>query len=101
VPLHPAPFGTEDDGLGALLHEANDSELITRLDELRSIVSIQSSEGNWTESDYMQGMANGLILALAIMEDRMPVYKTHGEEDVHPPRTKIQAFLESEDARYS
>lgn len=46
-----------------------------RLGELDSIVGIQCSDGNWNTSEYMLGMANGLLLAQATMKDEEPAYK--------------------------
>jgi hypothetical protein len=46
-------------------------------------------EGNAGYSEYLHGMANGLILALAIMEGRTPVYLEQPEEwlrDTREPR---------------
>lgn len=48
------------------------TDLEQRLEKLRDIKTIQCNSGNWDYSDYMRGMANGLILALAIMEDTEP-----------------------------
>jgi len=36
---------------------------------LRNICDTQCSDGNWNYDPYMHGLANGLILAIAIMED--------------------------------
>ena len=36
---------------------------------------IQCTDGNWDYDEYMRGMANGIILALAIMEGKEPEYK--------------------------
>lgn len=41
-----------------------------RLEDLRSTTNILSSVGNYDSNDYMHGIANGLILALAIMENK-------------------------------
>lgn len=46
-----------------------------QFEKLKEISSIQSTKGNWDYSQYMRGLANGLILAVAIMEDKEPVYK--------------------------
>lgn len=53
--------------------EAADKSPIERL---RDLVAIQGSDGNWNCDEYMLGMFNGMELALAIMEDRDPVYRT-------------------------
>jgi len=47
----------------------------SRLQQLKDASKIQSSKGNWNVSQYMRGLANGLILAVAIMEDKTPRYK--------------------------
>lgn len=46
----------------------------SKIQSLREIVEIATSPGNYDYSEYMLGMANGLILALAIMENKDPVY---------------------------
>ena len=46
-----------------------------RLQALRNVVKIQGHKGNWDYNEYMRGMYNGLELALAIMENREPIYK--------------------------
>ena len=38
-----------------------------KIEELNEVVKIQCSSGNWNYDNYMHGMANGLILARAIM----------------------------------
>lgn len=45
---------------------------IERLKELRDL---QGEPGNWNYDPYMQGLYNGLELALSIFEDREPEYK--------------------------
>lgn len=37
-------------------------------ERLKEIVDIQCHDGNWNANRYMHGMANGLILALSIVE---------------------------------
>lgn len=39
-----------------------------RLDSLQDLVRVQSSEGNWNYDPYMFGLANGLLLAQAVIE---------------------------------
>jgi len=46
----------------------------SRINSLRNITDIQCTKGNYTYDDYMRGMANGLILALSIMEDKDPKF---------------------------
>lgn len=49
-------------------------ELFHRLQALRSMHHVQHGPSNWNYSPYMKGMAMGLELALATMEDREPVF---------------------------
>jgi len=46
------------------------------LKNLRDVHSIQGENGNWNYNNYMVGYYNGLELALAISEDREPIYRT-------------------------
>lgn len=46
-----------------------------RIKQLKQITEVQGNKGNFDYSEYMWGMYNGMELALAIMEDREPVYK--------------------------
>ncbi len=45
-----------------------------QLNDLKELVNIQCSPGNWNYDAYMHGMANGMILLLAIMESKIPEY---------------------------
>jgi len=47
---------------------------LKKLNELRQVVQLQSMNGNWDQSEYMHGMANGLIVALAIFENEVPKF---------------------------
>lgn len=44
-------------------------------DQLRDVAEVQGRDGNWNYSSYMCGLNNGLELALALYEDREPVFK--------------------------
>ncbi len=65
---------TDDDESGARTYFKNLSEAEKRLDELRDCTELAKSRGNADANDYMRGMANGLILALATMEGKDPEY---------------------------
>lgn len=58
--------------------EAAKAEAFTHLEKvteaLRDLVRVQSAEGNWNYDPYMMGLANGLILALAMVEGGEPKY---------------------------
>ena len=45
-----------------------------RIDKLEDITKVQCLDGNWNYDSYMHGMANGLILAKSILEDKDPIY---------------------------
>lgn len=45
-----------------------------RISDLKNVCEIQCRKGTYDYDEYMRGMANGLILAVAIMEDTSPVY---------------------------
>jgi len=45
-----------------------------RIQNLKDITAIQTSDGNWNYDPYMQGMANGMILALATLENTTPQF---------------------------
>lgn len=47
---------------------------IKNLHKLKELIQIQCDDGNWNYDPYMQGIANGMILAEAILEDKTPVY---------------------------
>ena len=43
-------------------------------EELDYVIKVQCSDGNWNYSEYMHGMANGLICARAILTGQEPIY---------------------------
>jgi hypothetical protein len=49
-------------------------DTLRKIESLKSCTDIATSKGNYDVSDYMLGMANGLILALAIMQGTEPKY---------------------------
>jgi len=44
------------------------------IQDIRKLVKVQCSDGNWNYDEYMHGMANGMILIKAIIDDVEPVY---------------------------
>lgn len=46
----------------------------TPLEKLKAVTAIATAPGNYDARPYLHGMANGLILALAIAEGREPEY---------------------------
>lgn len=67
-----SPNQTFDEANGET--EMSDETNGTRLGKLRELTTIQRASGNWNCDAYMHGMANGMELALAMMEDREPNY---------------------------
>ena len=61
----------------------------TKIERLKNITKIQCSKGNYDYNEYMRGMANGLILALVIMEDDQS-----NPEFIHPLPSKRSELLE-------
>jgi hypothetical protein len=52
----------------------------SKLDQLIDAKKVQCADGNWNYSPYMHGMANGIIFAIAILEDKEPKYLTAPKE---------------------
>lgn len=50
------------------------TNLEEKIEKLHGLVKTQSAEGNWNYSDYMRGMANGLLCAQAIFDEKDPVF---------------------------
>jgi hypothetical protein len=54
---------------------------IAKFDEtIKNLVDIQCSNGNWNYSPYMMGLANGLIMARAILSGESPQFLSAPEE---------------------
>jgi hypothetical protein len=43
-----------------------------RLSNLDEIIDVQCSNGNWNCNAYMMGLANGLIMARSLFDDKEP-----------------------------
>ncbi len=56
--------------------------MIDKIDKLKELRDIQCSEGNWDSSEYMRGLANGLILAVSVFNDKEPIFKDSGDLDI-------------------
>ncbi len=46
-----------------------------RVDKLKELRDVQCSDGNWNLTEYMRGLANGLILAVSIFDEQEPKFK--------------------------
>lgn len=44
------------------------------LGKLKDITAVQCSKGTWDSDEYMRGMANGMILSVATIENKEPEY---------------------------
>jgi len=53
--------------------------------DMRNCLEIQCSPGNWDQSEYMRGMANGMIMMMSIVDETEPKFFT--EEDGANART--------------
>jgi len=47
------------------------SDMVKTLEEM---TAVQCSDGNWDYDEYMHGMANGMIFALSLFQDKRPEY---------------------------
>ncbi len=46
----------------------------SKIEQLKEITAMQCSDGNWNYDPYMHGMANGMIMALSMMEGKEPEF---------------------------
>lgn len=66
--------------------------LAKRLHQIDEVTTVATQPGNAYASDYMRGMANGLILAQSIINGKDPVY-LEPRLDPRPPVTRIPPRL--------
>jgi hypothetical protein len=52
-----------------------------KLAKLKELLEVQGNDGNWNHDRYMTGMYNGMELAVAVFEDRAPVYRDYPVKD--------------------
>ena len=45
-----------------------------KMSDLKNLVDVQCSHGNWDYDPYMHGMANGMILSLSVMDGKEPQF---------------------------
>lgn len=57
-----------------------ESDEVQQLEKLEKLVEVACSRGHCDYDEYLYGMANGLILALAAMKDEEPQYLDRPEE---------------------
>lgn len=63
--------------------------------DLESITKIQCLDGNWNYSPYMHGMTNGMILALAIVQQKDPVFLDAPDNWLHDAADKSSKVKET------
>ena len=56
---------------------------MTNVELIEDLVKVQCSDGNWNFDPYMCGIANGMILCLAVLQGHDPVY-------LEPPETWLK-----------
>lgn len=44
------------------------------VETLRDMKDVQCNSGNWNYDEYMHGMANGMIFALSLFDNKRPEY---------------------------
>ena len=44
------------------------------IETLKEMIAIQCNDGNWNYDAYMFGMANGMIFALSLFDNKSPEY---------------------------
>jgi hypothetical protein len=50
------------------------------LKKLEELVKIQTTDGNWNYSEYMRGMANGLLVAVSVFTGKDPTFLNEPEQ---------------------
>ena len=58
------------------------------IDNLKDVHRVQGYDGNWNYDPYMFGLYNGLEMALAIMENREPVFREKPKKWMKTSRKK-------------
>lgn len=71
-----SPVYYDDDELELIWRRPKLTEEKTPAEKVRELRDIQGREGNWDYDPYMQGMYNGLEVALCVLEDRDPEFKS-------------------------
>jgi hypothetical protein len=66
------------------------------IDDLKNLVDIASSKGNYDYDPYMHGMANGLIVAQATATGEEPKFKDAPKKWLNDKKVKvkIESFLD-------
>ncbi len=51
-----------------------DADKDRHIEKFRDLIKVQCSNGNWNYDPYMHGLANGMIMSLAMLEGVEPVF---------------------------
>ncbi len=57
------------------------------LNQLKDVIRIQGSDGNWNYDQYMLGLYNGMELMLSIVEEREPNYRELPNKNINNKRS--------------
>ena len=71
---------------------------MNKTEALRELVKVQCTDGNWNYSEYMLGMANGLICALAVVEDKDAKYLSQPDEWLCDKSPGLECIVSSENS---
>ena len=55
-------------------HSEKHTKYKDSIDKLESLIKVQCTDGNWNYDPYLHGMANGMILAHAVVTDTDAVF---------------------------
>ena len=72
-------------------------DIETALGKLEQLIAVQTTNGNWNYNSYMMGLANGLIVARAVITDVEPVFLVPPEqwlEDIDLPTYPAEETLD-------
>ena len=70
------------------------------LKNLKKLLAIQGTEGNWNYDTYMLGMYNGLELAVSVLENRETVYRSKPENGYLSPLERKDSNIIFEVGKY-
>lgn len=73
--------------------------LAQKVEQVRDVLKVQSQNGNWNYDPYMQGLANGLICALSIIDGVEPVYFSAPEKWLRDAEIKCDAVKAEEEKK--
>ena len=64
-------------------HPVSSDQLAKRIRDIKEVTKIQCTDGNWNYDPYMQGLANGLIMAVALLEAKEPRFFSRPKNWLH------------------